>query len=83
MDNRPTSGRGASTGISIAAVAGLLVCCAAKLLVVAGLLTSAGVLLDNLVVIAVGAGVLGWAASRAVRAHRARQHPSTEREPAP
>jgi hypothetical protein len=61
----------ATTGLTVAAVVGVTVCSAGTLLVSAGVLASAGVLLDNLLIIALAAGVLGWALTRAVRSPRA------------
>jgi hypothetical protein len=72
VTDRPQPRSSATTGLTVAAVVGVLVCCAAPLLVVAGVLTSAGVLLNNLVFIALAAGVLGWALTRAIRSLRAR-----------
>jgi hypothetical protein len=69
-----------TTGFTVAGIVGLLVCCAGTLLVAAGVLTSAGVLLDNLLVIALGAGVLGWVITRAVRTIRARDRSSEDHE---
>lgn len=69
-----------TAGLTVAAVVGVLVCCAVPLLVAAGVLTSAGVLFDNLLVIALGAGVLGWAVTRAVRTIRARERAAADRD---
>lgn len=69
-----------NSGLSVAAVVAVVVCCAAPLLVAAGLVASAGVLLRSLLVLAVAAGVLGWAVVRAVRASRARQRLSVVRD---
>lgn len=55
-------------------------CCAGTLLVAAGVLASAGVLFDNVLIIALAAGMLGWAVTRAVRSLRARDR-STGSDP--
>jgi Flp pilus assembly protein TadB len=78
VTDRPQPDSSATTGLTVAAVAGVVVCCAAPLLVAAGVLTSAGVLLNNVVFIALAAGVLGWALTRAIRTLRARDR-SAER----
>lgn len=69
-----------SSGLTIAAVVAVVVCCAAPLLVAAGLVASAGVLLRNLLVLAVGVGILGWAVTRAIRVIRARDRSSSDRD---
>jgi hypothetical protein len=80
MEDRPESRSSATTGLTVAAVVGVMICCAVPLLVAAGVLASAGVLFDNLLVIALGAGVLGWAVTRAVRTIRARDRSAVERD---
>lgn len=77
MDDRPAP---RSSGVTVAVVVAVVVCCAAPLLVAAGLVASAGVLLRNLLVIAVGVGILGWAITRAVHTIRARDRSSADRD---
>lgn len=72
MTKRPQPRDPVTTGVTVAAVVGAMICCAVPLLVAAGVLTSAGVVFQNLLIIALGAGVLGWAITRAVRTLRAR-----------
>lgn len=73
MTDRPEPRNTVTTGLTVAAVVGVMICCAVPLLVAAGVLASAGVLSDNLLIVALGAGVLGWAITRAVRRLRARE----------
>lgn len=68
QDPEPRSS--ATTGLTVAAIVSLIVCCVG--LVAAGVLASAGLLFDNLLLIALAAGVLGWAVTRAVRSLRTR-----------
>lgn len=80
MPHDPEPRDSATTGLTVAAVVGVIVCCAGTLLVAAGVLASAGVLFDNVLIIALAAGVLGWAVTRAVRSLRARDR-STGSDP--
>lgn len=77
MTDGPEPHSSVTTGLTVAAVVGVMICCAVPLLIAAGLLASAGVLFDNLLIVALGAGVLGWAVTRALRTLRARDR-STE-----
>lgn len=79
MDDDPKHRDSATDGLTVAVVAAVVVFCAGTLLIAAGVIASAGVLFDNLLVIAVGAGVLGWAIARALRALRSRAR-SAERD---
>lgn len=72
MTDRPEPRSAVTAALTVAAVVGVMICCAVPLLLAAGLLASAGVLLDNLLIVALGLGVLAWALTRAVRARRAR-----------
>jgi hypothetical protein len=80
MEDRRESRSSATTGLTVAAVVGVMICCAVPLLVAAGVLASAGALFDNLLVIALGGGVLGWAVARAVRTIRARDRSAAEQD---
>lgn len=80
MTDGPEPRSSLTTGLTVAAVVGVMICCAVPLLVAAGLLASAGVLFDNLLVVALGAGVLGWAVARAVRILRARDRSAEPRD---
>lgn len=66
------SGDPATTDVTVGIVVAVIACCALPLLVAVGVLTSAGVAFNNLLLIALGAGVLGWAITRIVRTLRAR-----------
>lgn len=76
MPQDPQSRSSATTGLTVAAVVGVIVCCAGTLLVAAGVLASAGALFGNLLIIALAAGVLGWAVTPAVRSLLARDRSS-------
>jgi hypothetical protein len=80
MEDRHEPRSSVTTGLTVAAVVGVMICCAVPLLVAAGVLASAGVLFDNLLVVALAAGVLGWAVTRAVRMVRARDRSAAERD---
>lgn len=71
MTKHPEPRDPVSTGMTVAAVVGAIACCAVPLLVAAGVLTAAGAVLRNLLIIAVGAGMLGWAITRVVHTLRA------------
>lgn len=74
MDSKPEHRRSSPwSDITLAAVVAAVVCCAVPLLVAAGLLSSAGVLLDRPLLSALGVAVLAWALLRAGRRLRARQ----------
>lgn len=80
MTESPEPRSSVTAGLTVAAVVGVMICCAVPLLVAAGVLASAGVLFDNLLIVALGTGVLGWAVTRAIRTLRARDRSNEPRE---
>jgi hypothetical protein len=66
-----------------AVMAAVVACCAVPLLVLAGVLSSAGLLLNNPVVVALGVGALAWAGLRTARAVRARGRADDQHETTP
>lgn len=58
---------GVASGLTITAIAVAVVCCAAPLLIAAGIVTSLGVLLRNLALIVLGTALIAWPVWRTIR----------------
>lgn len=83
MTANPNNKPGPMGDLTIAVMAAAVACCAVPLLVLAGVLSSAGLLLNNPVVVALGVGALAWAGLRTARAVRARSRADDQHETTP
>lgn len=66
-----TSAKSQGFGLGITAVVAAVVCCATPLLIGAGIVTSAGVLLRNAAFVGIGLAMVGWPLWRAIHRTRA------------
>lgn len=67
-------------GLTVVAVIVALLCCAAPLLITAGVVASVGVLLRSLLIVAVAVGLVGWAVWRVAGAARRSGRVSVDRD---